>query len=276
MFYGYYREPSVAKNDFTNNAVRLQLNCTGLLGIKKKVFASSSRGDYYLYYLTEGRVNVSLPTSAELDAGSFIIFPPDTHYRYESIGNGMTVHRFAHFTGFGAKELLQKCGIEPLCVYKPRRPDVVAAKFESMSIPFQHRDELFNAETEVKLTELLITLSRQIKATGGRSLAAHARLERSTAYIHANFTEQITVEELAKMEHLSVSRYRDVFSGIFGKPPHEYITGLRLSAACELLSGTDMPIGSIAEAVGYPDARYFSRLFGKVYGIPPGIWRKNR
>ena len=51
----------------------------------------------------------------------------------------------------------------------------------------------------------------------------------------------------------------------------------RMVKAAELLKLTDLSIGDIANAVGYPNQLHFSRAFKNVYGISPREWRnKNR
>jgi AraC family transcriptional regulator, transcriptional activator of pobA len=43
--------------------------------------------------------------------------------------------------------------------------------------------------------------------------------------------------------------------------------------ARRLLAGTTLPVGEIGRQVGYPDAGYFARLFGRVHGVSPTRWR---
>ena len=54
----------------------------------------------------------------------------------------------------------------------------------------------------------------------------------------------------------------------------DYITQIRLEKAVELLAQSNVPIYEIAYSVGYSDANYFSRLFSKIYGIPPSQYRQ--
>lgn len=46
-----------------------------------------------------------------------------------------------------------------------------------------------------------------------------------------------------------------------------------MTKAAELLKLTDLTIGDISNAVGYPSQLHFSRAFKKIYGIPPREWR---
>jgi len=46
--------------------------------------------------------------------------------------------------------------------------------------------------------------------------------------------------------------------------------------AKELLSGSDMMAYEVAEAVGIPDARYFSSIFKRHAGRTPSDYRRKR
>jgi len=49
----------------------------------------------------------------------------------------------------------------------------------------------------------------------------------------------------------------------------DYLTGVRLARAEELLQRQDIPVKEIAQAVGFSDANYFSRIFRKYKGVTP-------
>ena len=53
----------------------------------------------------------------------------------------------------------------------------------------------------------------------------------------------------------------------------EYQIGQRMARARELLDTTDMPIGSIARAIGYQDPFYFSRHFRHIHGVSASQYR---
>jgi len=46
-----------------------------------------------------------------------------------------------------------------------------------------------------------------------------------------------------------------------------------MNAAKHFLRHTSNPVSSIAEQVGYPDMKYFSRVFSKTFGISPQKYR---
>jgi two-component system response regulator YesN len=55
----------------------------------------------------------------------------------------------------------------------------------------------------------------------------------------------------------------------------EYLSDYRIDRAKELMASSDMLTYEVAEAVGYPDARYFASLFKKRTGMTPSDYRKS-
>jgi two-component system response regulator YesN len=73
---------------------------------------------------------------------------------------------------------------------------------------------------------------------------------------------------------MSNSRFSTVFAQQSGKTFTEYLTGLRMNRAKELLRETDKRSSEIAFEVGYNDAHYFSYMFKKQTGMTPSEYRK--
>ena len=81
---------------------------------------------------------------------------------------------------------------------------------------------------------------------------------------------------MAKDLSLSRSRFQHLYSETFGTSVTKDIISSRLNKASELLITTDMPVKDIALMIGYGhNTSYFVKLFGSVYGISPGQYRKN-
>ena len=85
-----------------------------------------------------------------------------------------------------------------------------------------------------------------------------------------------TVDDMAKDLSLSRSRFQHLYSDTFGTSVTKDIISSRLSKASELLRTTDTPIKEIALLIGYGhNTSYFVKLFGSIYGMSPGQYRKN-
>lgn len=99
-------------------------------------------------------------------------------------------------------------------------------------------------------------------------------LKKILAYIHENYTKNLTIEQIAKSYSLNQNYISQLFKRETGKTFTEYIMELRIRYANELLRSTNLPISEIAELSGYPDYFYFARVYKKVTGITPSQFRQ--
>ncbi|MDQ8736783.1 helix-turn-helix domain-containing protein [Paenibacillus sp. LHD-38] len=94
--------------------------------------------------------------------------------------------------------------------------------------------------------------------------------------IAQDITQQIGLIEMANSVNMSRSYFSQCFKDILGKPFNEYIRDRRIAKAEELLAQTGIPIIRIAEKTGYPNEKYFSRLFREQTGMTPSDYRQQQ
>jgi two-component system response regulator YesN len=93
-------------------------------------------------------------------------------------------------------------------------------------------------------------------------------------YIQDNFEKQLMLEDVALATNLSSAYLSTIFKKELGISFTDYLISCRMEKAKELLKTTDESISIIAEQVGYLDSRYFSKIFFKVVGLKPSVYRK--
>lgn len=86
----------------------------------------------------------------------------------------------------------------------------------------------------------------------------------------------ISVAEHAARLGMTLPELRGAVRGSTGEGVKEYLLGIRLSRAKELLARTDLPVAGVARRVGYEDAAYFSRLFSRRVGVAPVRFREQQ
>jgi len=89
------------------------------------------------------------------------------------------------------------------------------------------------------------------------------------AYLGKNFHRDLSLEQAASMARLSAFHFTKVFKQVTGTTYVDYLTRLRIEEASYLLENTPKSITEVAEAVGYRDPNYFSRVYKKWTGHPP-------
>jgi len=92
-------------------------------------------------------------------------------------------------------------------------------------------------------------------------------------YIDANYDKSITLDEIAKVSHLSNSRLSHIFKEQMGITIIDYLTSVRIERAKELLLATSQSCTEICFQIGYGNQSYFTRIFKELVGMTPHQFR---
>ncbi|SEB00046.1 helix-turn-helix domain-containing protein [Rubrimonas cliftonensis] len=92
--------------------------------------------------------------------------------------------------------------------------------------------------------------------------------------MHARFSEDISLDDLASEARLSPFHFARMFKQSLGVPPRVYLTRLRVEKACELLEQTELSITEIALEVGYSSNQVLARVFLKHMRVSPSDYRR--
>jgi len=95
-------------------------------------------------------------------------------------------------------------------------------------------------------------------------------------YIDEHYAEDLSQEAVAQKFYINKFQVSRLFKQQTGVNYQDYVTGARLKAAAELLSGTDLKLYEIAERTGFGEASYLSNVFKKFYGVSPREYRIGR
>ena len=101
------------------------------------------------------------------------------------------------------------------------------------------------------------------------------RLRPVISYIDEHFKEKIYIEELSAMINVSPDYFTKMFKESIGKTPIDYINGMRVNSAMELLCGTEMSMTEIADAIGFCNPNYFHKIFKQYMETSPLAYRKS-
>lgn len=93
-------------------------------------------------------------------------------------------------------------------------------------------------------------------------------------YIHTNYAEKISLDDIAHSAHISKSYATAIFRKETGMSINGYVSDVRIRCAIKLLRYTDKSVSDIAVETGFPDIYYFSRYFKKQMKISPQSYRK--
>lgn len=100
-----------------------------------------------------------------------------------------------------------------------------------------------------------------------------SRIQAVLHYVQENLAARLSVKELAEVANLSPDRFAHLFQKIVGASPAKYIETLRIEVAKGLLLAEDLPVGIIAQRVGFENPYHFSACFRKCTGCSPSRFR---
>ncbi|AJC59081.1 MULTISPECIES: AraC family transcriptional regulator [Streptomyces] len=195
---------------------------------------------------------------------------PDVPHHYGADPDTGWDESFVDFTGPAAATYTELGYIDP---HQPLVPltDTGPARTAIGRIARAARrgNPLLDVETAAAVHELLVALRRaraDTDADGEPVLAALAR----DAFL------SLSVAEHAARHGMTPAALRTAVRRGAGCSPKDYLLGIRLGRAKELLVATELPVAAVARRVGYDDPAYFSRLFTRRVGLAPARFRERQ
>jgi len=131
----------------------------------------------------------------------------------------------------------------------------------------------------LKVREIILLLSQTQNAESIQVILS--QLFSPTTYtfkqiIEANLFSQLTIEELAQQNNLSVSSFKREFAKLYNDTPANYIKARKLEKAAELLQVSDQRITEIAFDCGFNDLANFTKSFTSKYSVSPTNYRQKQ
>jgi len=212
-----------------------------------------------------------------VSVGDVVFIPPGSEHYSKSIhADKCCRFRFLYFDPMLVESALVDCSelSARLAAAKPavmRGETPAAMTIRRMIANFTGGDMVPDELSAVMAAEMLLfhTERRIINEKKRDNVIIEA-----AAYIKLYYAEELRVDELARMFHLSDSRFRVRFRNEFGMTPHEYLSHIRGEIGAELLMRTDLTVAEIALNVGFSYPSEFYRCFFHLFGCSPSQFRE--
>lgn len=231
---------------------------------------------YILIYCTEGIGWFSIEGKrTSVFANQFFVIPKGVSHSYGSSNNDPWSIYWAHFSGLLASQFFENSSKSNLIT--PSKISRIDDRIQLFEEIMQNLEMGYSRENlqyaNICLLHFLasfkyITQFRQIN-----KLKEKGVIESAIYYMKEFLSEKISLETIASKVGLSPSQFSLVFRRKTGRSPMDYLIHLRIQKACQFLDSTDLRIKEIALKVGYDDPYYFSRIFKKVMGTSPFLYR---
>lgn len=236
------------------------------------------RLDYQLLYIAAGKAHFNFDDKEQVvTAGHMVLYRPKEPQKYEYYGEDQTEVYWVHFTGGNVKNILRSYGLtDDKRVFYCGSGLNYQNLFRTMINELQMCKVNYAEMLEMYLRQIFIMLQRYF-LNSLKTDNAHVveEINKATLYFNEHYSEDISIDEYAQNNHVSVSWFIRNFKQCTGSTPMQYILSKRIYNAEILLHDSTYNVTEIAEIVGYDNPLYFSRIFKKVKGISPSEYRKN-
>ncbi|MFA6292248.1 MAG: AraC family transcriptional regulator [Victivallales bacterium] len=93
-------------------------------------------------------------------------------------------------------------------------------------------------------------------------------------HIEENISKEIKISELARTVNLQENYFTNLFTKYFKTSPVRYVNLQKIKHAQKLMYNSSLSLKEIAQQTGFSNEFYFSRVFRKTAGMPPGEFRR--
>lgn len=219
--------------------------------------------------LVNGKTIITAPDAC-------IFYAADTPQWFRSLGP--LRHNWMHMTG-DLSTSLKALGIPVNTPFFPDKTEFITDIHRTLEFELLTKHNNYQQLLQAKYQELLILLSRSCNEQPQRipvRPTVEARLRQVRNLIFSQLDKHWTVEEMAALSYLSVSRFHTLYKQLFGLSPTDDLIHARMDMAKYRLSSTQNTITSISSALGYRNLTHFCRQFKQYSGLTPEQYRQSQ
>jgi AraC-like DNA-binding protein len=147
--------------------------------------------------------------------------------------------------------------------------ELLGANFSSLA-------DLAAIEDEEALSAWLVQMLERIMDAirANQHYPIGVMIGRAMHYVQEHLSEDLSRDDVAAVACLSPSHFSRVVKHTYGQSFTDLLTGLRVERAKEMLVRTEKGLIQICLDCGFKDQSYFTKVFQKHTGHPPGEYRR--
>ena len=100
------------------------------------------------------------------------------------------------------------------------------------------------------------------------------RINRITDYIADHYSEKVTLQDIADLEHVTTYHVSHFITKVLGVSFQDYLNNVRFEHALKLMQTSDLSIIDICMETGFSSSRYLNRLFAEKMGCTAREYQK--
>ena len=241
--------------------------------------------------ITSGNVIVQIGTEfAEAKAGDFLYVPPTMVFRVDAV-DGEAGMRSMVFDSSIIEVNMENFDTEifymfyvqsknKIVVFDKGHPvhETLAKYMQESYDEYVSKDVCYKLPIRANIYLMMTALLRYYCGTKNEldRMIYHnvMRLRPVITYIAEHYKEKIYIETLSDMITVSPDYFTKMFKDSIGRTPIDYINGIRINRAMQMLATTDTSVNDISDGLGFSNANYFHKIFKQYMNTSPVAYRK--
>lgn len=232
------------------------------------------RDHYLIHHIIRGQGYYQVGDKSYIlhEGDTFLVYP-QTEVTYYADADNPWEYAWVGFNGSDAATILNATD------FLPSKPVLLTSDLTDtirthlLSIYESCGNSFVNAvEMTGKLYETLALFMKNATIPEQQNTALEY-VQTAVAYITANYSYPITIEDIAQYVGVSRSHLFRSFETVLKQSPKEYLTDFRIRQASYLLEHSGLSITAIANSVGFDNGLYFSKTFHKHKGMSPRAYK---
>ena len=237
--------------------------------LSERVIRPMGRKDYQLLYIKHGEFEFRKNRDKKIyGKNTLFLFSPNYPQDWLPLSDKQRCTQlFIHFSGYSAKEELDKLGIHEGLIPLNEKFTVfedIINQMEAKKGSIYHQDFC-----NILLKELFLHIADNQPKLNTNTVGFKFVLK----LMKENCDKNLPLSFYASKLDFSEIYFIKFFRQAMGITPHKYLNNLKLEKAADLLAYSDYSIRIIAEKLGFSNQHYFSTSFRNKYKLSPTEFR---
>jgi len=140
--------------------------------------------------------------------------------------------------------------------------------------PLELMEQIQKSRTPEELSQRIKSQCTWIIEQMKENVTKNRFVNEAVIYIRHNYHKDITLSTVAEEIFITPGYLSTLFKQALGDNFINYLNGVRIEKACELLKDVRLKTYEVANQVGFQDEKYFTKVFKKISGVSPSQYKK--
>jgi len=232
---------------------------------------------YSIEFVARGKGTVVLKDiEYKLHAGRVFSYGPGISHLITSEADDPLVKYFVDFIGPDAPRMLRKFGPALGSIVQVASPELILQIFENLIKNGQTDSPYTLLLCKTILEQLILKIAESSIFEHPRTKASFYTYQHSREVIEKNFLILQSLDQIAEECNIDSAYLCRLFKRFGNRSPYQYLMRMKMNLAAQRLQSTDSSVKEIAFELGFSDPFHFSRVFKRIFGIPPSAFKNLR